>query len=486
MNYIITQISPKLMLTLFSLLSITLAAYEAPAGEVEDYIDKLKAHYQNTLSINTYSIKYHFLNRRYQDQNYWDYQTPNLYMSQRVVEVDLEKRQFYDNDIVYFAGGRLYDRAQFQSDTESYFYERSATVLGRAVEQRDMNNFDIFKSYNIMNIDFLAVRPLFEEANIEENIALIRDDTSGTTTFKHQTSDNKVVDYTFSDASLQLITINHRGLGGVFVYKDYQTTRGLTYARSVYQYYDGAIKPTYISFIDHFGIIDQIDPEKLKVPDGYGPVMPRGNGILEAEEIADGLYLVTDSSEVTNSLLKIDGDKITLFGAATSRTTAEKVLTFTAQHFPDKIIRSVYVTHPHGLQIFGLDVFAEQGIEVLADEYTIEAIKAYEPFAGTIDNFKFRTITHGQIIDGTHFYVLENLHSKRQGFVHFKDSAIIFQSSFMHVPKDNTIAKIIPSYTRTFMNFVKKRKLEVKRIVANYRNNNITPEVMKKISDVNF
>jgi hypothetical protein len=463
-----------------------MAAYEASAGEVEDYIDKLRTHYQDTLSVKTYSLKYHFLNRRYQDQNYWDYQTPNLYMSQRVVEVDLEKRQFYDNDIVYFAGGRLYDRAQFQSDTESYFYERSATVLGRAVEQREMNNFDIFKSYNIMNIDFLAVRPLLEESNIEGKITVTRDAVSGTTTFKHKTSENQVIDYTFRDASLKLIEINHRPLGGVYVYKDYQTTRDLTYARSVYQYYDGATKPTYISFIDHFSVIDQVDPEKLKIPEGYGPVVPRGNGILEAEKIADDLYLVTDSSEVTNSLLKINGDEITLFGAATSRTIGEKILAFTAQRFPDKTIGSVYVTHPHGLQIFGLDVFANQGIKVLADEYTIEAIKAYEPFASTINNFKFRTITHEQIIDDAHFYVLENLHSKRQGFVHFKDSGIIFQSSFMHVPKDNTIAKVIPSYTRTFMNFVKDRKLEAKRIVANYRNNNITPEVIKKILDVNF
>ena len=45
-------------------------------------------------------------------------------------------------------------------------------------------------------------------------------------------------------------------------------------------------------------------------------------------------------------------------------------------------------------------------------------------FADDIARFKFRTIEHEQIIDGAHFYVLENMHSKRQSFVYFKDSGI--------------------------------------------------------------
>jgi hypothetical protein len=472
-----------MVLAFFNLLSLASAV---SATDVEDYIAKLKGHYRDTQNINKYSLRYHFLNRRYQDQNYWDYQTPNLYMSQRFVEVDEDKKHFYDNDIVYFAGGRLYDRAQFQNDSESFFYERSATVLGRAVERRNMNNFDNFMAYNIMKIDFLAVRPLLAENDIDSNITLEVDTTAGTTTLKHQTSDGYIIDYTFQNTPLQLISINQRKLAGIFEYSDYQTTRGHTYARSVYQYYDGETKPTYISYMEYFSIIEDVDSEKLKLPEGYGPVIERGDGILTAQEIADNLYLVTDSSEITNSLLKVDGDKITLFGAATSKTLAEKMLAFTAERFPNKTISSIYITHPHGLQIFGLNVFAEKGIEVLADSYTIEAIKAYPPFAGTIDTFKFRQIEHGQLINDTHFYVLENMLSKRQGFVYFKDSSIIFQSSFMHVPKDNTIARVIPSYTRTFLNFIKGKKLIANRIVANYRNNNITPEVINKIAEVNF
>lgn len=140
-------------------------------------------------------------------------------------------------------------------------------------------------------------------------------------------------------------------------------------------------------------------------------------------------------------------------------------------------------THPHGDQIEGLKVFVDQGIEILADEYSISAIKAYPSFADDITRFKFRTIEHEQIIDGAHFYVLENMHSKRQSFVYLKDSGIIFQSDFLDIPYDNTIAKVIPSYTKTFIDFVRSKQFKVNRIVAFNRNNNISVEVMNKTYD---
>jgi len=75
------------------------------------------------------------------------------------------------------------------------------------------------------------------------------------------------------------------------------------------------------------------------------------------------------------------------------------------------------------------------------------------------------------------------MHSKRQSFVYFKDSGIIFQAHFLHIAFDNTIAKVIPNYTRTFIDFVRNKQLKFKRIVGNYQNNNISLEVMNKTYD---
>lgn len=477
------------MLNLIVLFILTITTTSALASttstlkETKAIVEELKNHYRSTRSINTFSLKYHFLNKQYRDNNYWDYQTPNRVMSQRMVEVDLVKKHFYDNDILYYTGGRLYDRAQFQNDKESIFYEKSASIFGKAIINRDMDNFDRFLYYMIINVDFLAVRALLDEINVEERITYQHNKDSDKITLTHTISDDNVSVYEFSRSPLQLVSINKKHEQAIYVYDDYQTTRGLTFARSLHSYYQGANEPAYIKFIDQFDIIEQVDPGKLQLPKGYGPELPLGEGLLVSNEIARNLYLVTDSSARRNSLFKVSGDDIMVFGASGYTGIANKTIALINHQFPNKRITSVYVTHPHGHQIDGLKVFADLGIEILADEYSIAAIKAYPGFANDIENFKFRAIKHEQVIDGTQFYVLENLHAKRQSFVHFEDNEIIFQSSFLHIPLDNTIAKVIPNYTRTFIDFVRNKQLKFKRIVSNYSNNNISVEVMNKTYD---
>ncbi|KGJ91725.1 hypothetical protein [Colwellia psychrerythraea] len=483
----------KVILTRYALIfafaSMTLCTSTIPAawaGEAEEFVAKLKTHYQKTQSINAFSLSYHFLNKRYRESEYWDYQTPDRVMSQRMIEIDLVKKHFADSDLLYSPGGLVNDRIQFQNDTQSYYYETNGSFFGKRYFNEGMGNFDRVIPYILMNVDFLAVRPLLEENNIEGNVTLKQEINSGTTTLIHKVSgsdDVSVIYYEFRDNPLQLLSINNKGTSAIYVYDDYQTTRGITFARSVHSNPEGATEPAYIKFIDQFEVIEQVDPVKLRLPQGYGPEIAKSDGILVSEEIAADLYLVTDSSAWRNSLFKVNGDKIMLFGGSGYPALAEKTIKLINEQFPTKRITSVYVTHPHGYAIDGLNVYADKGIEILADEYSIAAIKAYAGFADDIAKFKFRTIEHEKIIDGANFYVLENMHSKRQSFVHFQDSGIIFQSDFLHIAFDNTIAKVIPNYTRTFIDFIRSKQLKINRIVGNYQNNNISVEVMNKTYD---
>jgi len=450
------------------------------ANEVQDFVVRLKTEYEATLPIKAFSLSHHYLNKHHRDLDYWDYQQLNRNMSLRVVEVDFANKHFYDNDVHYLSGGRLIDRVQFQNDKESYFYEKNGGTLGKHVFKQSMGRFDRAMGYFVMNLDFMALRPLLQEGDIQANIRLKQDAKSGTSTLIHKTSDDTLVDYKFRHNPLRLVSVNHRGLGGIFTYDDFQTTRGITYARSVKQFYGGATEPDYIVYNGQFEILDKVDPGKLQLPPGFGQRIPDSDGSLVSEEVAKDLYLVSDASAWSNSLFKVSGDNIMLFGA-NSPTFAKKAIDLIRQEFPDKKISSVYVTHGHRAEIAGLEVYVEEGIEILADEYTIAAIKAH--FAKHMDKLKFRTISHEQVIDGVHFYVLENLHAKRQSFAYFGDSEIIFQSHLLHIAYDNTIAKVIPSYTKAFVDFVRGKQLKLKRIVGNHRNNNISVEVMNKTYD---
>lgn len=469
--------------TLTCVVMLCFVPSHAWATNAEEFIVKLHAHYEPTLKIQSFTLQYHFLNSVYRDNHFWDYKTPNRHWSRRTIEVDIENRQFYDNDTLYFTGGRVYDRVQFQNDTESFFYEKSGSSLGKAIVRRGMSNFDGFIKHQVMNVDFLAVRALLSEADIENKVFIQPDDDSSTTALTHTLDDGSIVTYKFQNEPLQLESIDKGSSNGLFVYADYQTTGDYTYARSVYKYYDGATEPNYISYNDHFDIIESIASYKLKVPDGYGPEIRRGDGILVAEQIAKNLHLVTDSSASRNALLYVVGDKLMIFGAAVNERFAEKTLQLINTQFVNKTIEYVYVTHPHTSQIAGLTAFVDQGIEILADAYTIEAIKAYPKFKDDIAKFKFRILESDQVIDDVQFYVLENMLAKRQSFAYFNRSEIIFQSSFLHIPFDNTIAKIVPTYSRAFIDFVRAKNLKFKRIVGNYRNNDISEEVMNKTYD---
>ena len=459
---------------------LALLSANAWAGETKDFVNKLKTHYEKTRSIKAFSLNYHFLNKQYRDYDYWDYQAPDRVMSVRMVEVDLVKKHFYDNDILYAPGGQILDRVQFQNDTHSYFYEKNGNFLGKRYFNEGMDNFDRFMSYNIVNIDFLAVSPLLEEANIEANITLRQNPQSNTTILTHKNADDSIIDYEFNNDPLKLVSLNNKSRKAIYTYDDYQTTRGITFARIVNKYYDGAKVPAYISFNDKFEIIEEVDASKLKLPQGYGPEIKPGDGVLVSKEIAKGLYLVTDSAAWRNSLFKVNENDIIVFGGAGYPQLATKTIELIQTHFPNKPISAIHVTHAQSSDISGLAVFAEQGIEILADEYSIAAIKDFPDFSNDIDKFKFRPIKDEQTINGARFYVLESMHSKRQSFVYFEESGIIFQADFLQIAFDNTIPKIIPNYTRAFIDFLRSKQLSFNRIVSNYQNNNISVEVVNK------
>ncbi|PCI59621.1 MAG: hypothetical protein COB37_11290 [Kordiimonadales bacterium] len=465
----------------------TITTATASAGEVEDFVAKLKAHYQKMPPLKVFSMTHNYLylggNGAYRS---WDYQAPNRYTAFKVTEFDLEKKHYVENVIHNYAGGRRFDETHFQNDTDSFRYAKNGLPHGRRLVRQSVDDFESFKNIIMVNIDFFAVKPLLEESNTSGTIKFHRNKMSGKTTLIHKPATDKVVEYVFSDNPLRLLSINNKSMRRIYFYDDYQTTNGFSFARSIVQYYNGATTPTFIKRIESLDILEEIDPAKLQIPQGYGPIIPINDGILVSKEIAPDLYLVTDSSALRNVLFKVNGDEIAVFGAPVNTELAEQTIKLILGQFPKKKIASVYVTHPHSDHIAGLPAYAKRGIMIRADAYSIAGIKAYPRFIADIATFKFQVIEHNQMIDGIHFYVLENTHSKRQSFVHFKDSGIIYQADFLDVAFDNTMAKELPSYSKTFIDFVRNRKLKFSRIVGHHRNNNVSLDVMNITDEANM
>ena len=80
--------------TLFSIVLLFCVPSSVFAKNADSFVEELKSHYQDTLSIQSYTLQYHFLNSVYRDDHYWDYKSPNRHWSRRTVEVDMKNRQF--------------------------------------------------------------------------------------------------------------------------------------------------------------------------------------------------------------------------------------------------------------------------------------------------------------------------------------------------------------------------------------------------------
>ena len=469
------------ILAFISIAIFTITIPTASAGETYDFLTKLKIHYQKTQLITGFSMTHNYLylghNASYSSR---DYQAPNRYTAFKVTEFDLEKKHYFENVIHNYSGGRKLDEVHFQNDNDSFRYSKNGLPYGKRLERQDMDDYEGFKNLILINVDFFAVRPLLKETNIESAIKFHQDQISGETTLIHKGADGKVVEYIFGDSPLRLLSLNNKSMRRKYFYDDYKTNNGLTFARSIVQYTNGAMTPTFIKRIGRLDIIEEIEPAKLEIPKGYGPIISEQGSKLISKKIAPDLYLVTDSSAWRNSLFKINGNETMVFGAPINAEFAEETIKLINKQFPKKRITSVYVTHPHRGHIAGLSAYAKRGIVIRADVYTIEATKAYPPFANDIAKFKFQAIEHDQIIDGVRFYVLENAHSKQQSFVYFEDSRIIYQADFLEVAFDNTFPSELPSYAKTFIHFVKRKQLKINRIVGHHNNNNIPVEIINK------
>jgi hypothetical protein len=480
-----TSNSQSIKTLLLNLVVLTIFfSVNARASDTEDYLAQLKKYYEKSNSIEAFSLTHRYLGRSDPYQS-WDYQAPSRYQAFKVTDIDMVNRHYAQNVVHWYSGGLHTDEVHFQKGSESFRYERNGIYYGKGAVKQSLNSFELYKNLTLMNLDFFAIDPLLQEKNVNQNISIRKNEETGQTTLIHKSGKNNVIEYTFNDSPLRLSFINNKVRNRIYEYDDYITQNGITFASSVIKYYNGDKIPSYITVNEKFDSINKIEPEKLNLPSEYNPLNPIKDKELKSQKISPSLYVISNVSANKNILIKLIGNNIMVLGAPSNSRSGEQLLEHIAQKFPDKKVVSVYVTHPYSDHIGSLAVFAERGITIFADSYTISAIKEYPRFSKMVDTFKFQHIEHTQKIDGIKFYVLENSRSKRQSFAYIEDHGVIYQADFLEIASDNTIPKLLPRYSKTFIEFIRSEKLKFNRIVGQHRNNNISLDVVNMAYQAN-
>jgi hypothetical protein len=453
-------------------------SYYSQAQELasDNFIKQLKQHYKATNMIDKFSVTYKSSGLVGFGPQSYDFNHPQSSYGRRIVDIDTTNQTYFSHlTRGGFPGGFLFDTKEYQKGMKRYRYDVNGVLYGKRVFDLDIK-FGYQNRINEINegVDVFAVKDMLNHLNEISVDKSKQDKMANQITFDRQSESLGAITYTFQINPIKLKSLYNEKNDQLFSYTNHVFYDGIEYASQVLlkeDDYQGVI------LIENLVKKMAIDPKKLRIPEGYGPIVKNGDKELTTEMIAKDLYLISNVGD-RYIAFKVNDNGIMVFGAPGSDKKSEAVIAHIKQQFPMKKIKSVYITHHHNDHIGGLNSYAQKGVTILADAFSISAIKAYKPFAENIAKFTFRSFEHKELINGVRFYIPENSHAKGQSFAYFEQAEIIYEGDLLEIPFDNSIASYMSEVEQQFVEFVREENLAIKRIIGHHRNGNISPEVM--------
>ncbi|MDP2561401.1 MBL fold metallo-hydrolase [Psychrobium sp. 1_MG-2023] len=433
-------------------------------------ITDLKKHYAFTKQLQKLSVTYTKQRETVFQSNKLD--QPFTINSNYEKLFDLSKGQFYYHQVHHYPGNYIFNDIIVHQEGKSILYDVNGFTKGKQLQYLDYNQADFHQDL-AEDIDIFSAHTFLSDAD-SKNTTIKRSDTWAELTKSN--AEEEQLTYRFNLQPIQLVSVMQHQSKKKTEYTNPVQKMGLTYASKVRRFTKGELKSTVN--ITNIKEIPHIKQTMLAIPQGYGPFVDTKRKPLEWVKLANDLYLINHVAGNRHVLVKMDSKGLTLFGAPASSKVSEQVQLLINNNLPMKKIHSVYITHGHSDHMGGVGYFAEQGITVLADKYSIRALKAFPRFKKTATNWNYSTLKHKQTVNGVTFYLPKNSHSDGQSFAYFPMSEIIYQGDFLEIPFDNSLPTHMADVEKEFIEFLYSEKIAYKRIVGHHRNNNMTPEVV--------
>ncbi|WP_171044297.1 MBL fold metallo-hydrolase [Pseudoalteromonas citrea] len=451
-------------------MSLCATAFTVHASDAHTVISKLKHHYAFAQNLDKLAISYTSQSETRFQSN--DFRTPFTIHSRYDMQLDTTKQQFFFHDQHVFPGNYIFDEKIVHQQGETILYDVNGFTKGKQLRFIEYSLQDLKEDMSI-EIDFLAA------------YAFLHDGTEKTAQFNHANNwveltqrddEEEQITYRFTLNPINLSSISYKNSASSTVFSTPQHSHNFTYASAVQHFNNTTLQETV--HVTRVAPITHIPPELLEVPQGYGPFIDDQEKNLQWVQIAPKIYLINYVAGNRHVLVQENPEGLTVFGAPSSRDVSEQVIALIQKKLPQKPISQVYITHGHSDHMGGLAAYGERGITLVVDSHSIAAIKAYQKFSQYAANWRFKTLTHGQTLNGVKYYLPENSHAHGQSFAYFIDSQIIYQGDFLEIPFDNTLPTHMADVEKEFIEFLKSEKIVYNRIVAHHRNNNISPEVV--------
>ena len=401
-----------------------------------------------------------------------DFRQPYTIHSRYEYQYDTSERQFYFHDQHVYPGNFIFNKKMVHRQGKTTLYDVNGFTMGKQLEVLDYS-LDEFRAELAEDIDFLAAHRFL--SNGSQTTTSVDPNGRWVEITKTDTLDGRVT-ARFALAPVRLSAITYHDTNRQTTFSQPVEIDGLRYAGTVQHFRHNKLKQKIV--ISDLRQLPKIDPALLAVPEGYGPLVEAPPQPLQWQQLAKDLYLISFVAGDRHVMVKADATGLTAFGAPVSPEVSRDVVALINKHLPGQRIHSVYITHPHSDHLRGLAYYANMGITIVADAYSLEAIKAYPAFAGDVTGWRFQAISHRQRLNGATYYVPDNSHSLGQSFVLFDDAQILYQGDFLEIPADNSLPTHMADVEKEFIDFLRQEKISYRRIVGHHRNNNITPDIV--------
>ncbi|SHG77607.1 MBL fold metallo-hydrolase [Flagellimonas flava] len=436
----------------------------------KEILAKIKSHYDQKPTAGLHVSYQQVGFNPYQS---YDYEHPDSLRSMHMVNLDGQR--FFAERRAWFPGGFEFGLKEFQQDSVGYQYDLKGIVLGKRVIKQPKERIEEVREELTELVDFrFSQKFLSQEDRVSVDTLDFR---KNLTTLIQITDEQDTLKVTYQIEPVALQSISFNGSEEEWLFNN---INGGSYMDGIQHFKNGSLKGLYT--LEQVKQINSIAQEHFYIPEEYSMYQPEKKQ-PSVEKIGPDLYLVKSLPADRNVLFTTDPNGITVFGAPISDRLSQLVIDLITTRFPEEQIHAVYVTHAHSDHIGGLPAYAKLGATILADAYSILAIKAYPKFGDTIDSFVFKEVVNESVIGDAQFFVVDNSHSKGQSFVYFRANEVMYQGDFFEIPADNTFPHYVPNATREFMEFIATRNLSVKRIVAHHRNDFITMDLLQMYYD---
>lgn len=276
----------------------------------------------------------------------------------------LHSTYFYSTDS-YYGGGHHFKFANIAKDIVRYSFDQNDSRDGKKLSKQGKAQFVTGASFLQQFIPYFLLKSLAAKS---DSMQVVSDEQSITVRRNLPSGGSESYYFNAEQQLMKQLTVQG-GQQTEQVFKNYTTSRWLTYASVIDNYVNGDL-------LTHDSIYsvttEPLQESKLQVPAGYTidatPVAPK------TSKLSDGVYLIVNVPGGRNIMFVELKHGIFVTEAPLSPKVSQAMIDNIHTTLPAKPLKYVHVSHFHNDHTAGIRAFAAEGATIVGSDYTMRVI----------------------------------------------------------------------------------------------------------------